>query len=117
MHLPNDKDITMNESNPPRVRFVRKPGDLGDVLHAASVPHWYDEVQVLIETERALTADEYDAFTADFFQERDWLRAFGGRKALGHWYAIRLTAPGKRTLYVNPEGFGYARYVGIADGE
>ncbi|MGO1069536.1 hypothetical protein [Lysobacter sp. CA199] len=104
----------MNEPTLPRVRFARKPGDLGDVLHATGIPHWHDEVDVVIEAERALTPDDYDAFAANFFQAHDWMRAFGGRNALGHWYAIRLTAPGKRTLYVNPEGLGYARYVGVA---
>nr|CUV31814.1 conserved protein of unknown function [Ralstonia solanacearum] len=45
---------------------------------------------------------------------RDWLRGKGGGR-LGSYFCIEVTAPGRLTLYVNPEGSDYARYVARAD--
>lgn len=104
----------MNESRTLRVRFCCKPMSLEHVLHCARSDGWHDEVDALITDVRVMTIEEYDTFAASFFRHHDWLADCGGRNALRQWLAIEVAAPGRNTLYINPEGYSYARYVGVA---
>ena len=74
----------------------------------------------IIETKKMTTA-EYDAFTADFLADQPWLNGKGGSKikpvgdsAEEVYLCIAVTARARKTLYINPHGHSYARYVGIA---
>jgi len=62
------------------------------------------------------TADDYDRFASDLLAERDWLAGKGGWTRDGTRLAIAVTAPGRRTLFVDPSGASYARYVAIDRG-
>ncbi|MEF9414209.1 hypothetical protein ABXT21_21210 [Ralstonia sp. SM1864_UCD524_TZ4] len=90
-----------------RLPFARKPADLSQVRGQE-----YVEVYV-IET-KELTTSEFDDFASSLLVSRDWLRGKGGGR-LGSYFCIEVTAPGRPTLYVNPEGSDYARYVACID--
>jgi len=106
--------------NPPRmenpmlqITFTRKPGDLEEVFTdhcltaASAVP------TEIVETVSLSTGD-YDRFAATLLKDRDWLAGKGGWKRDGTRLAVAVTAPARRTLYVDPSGSSYARYVGVA---
>ncbi len=76
------------------------------------------EVKV-IET-KTLSPSEYDAFANDFMFAWPWLDGKGGTSTKRRGdeiddvhHCIAVTAPSRETLYVNPDGRSYARYVGI----
>lgn len=67
-----------------------------------------------------MTTEEYDSFAADFMAEHSWLNRKGGYtiKPKGDtaeevYLCIAVTAPNRKTLFINPHGYDYARYVGI----
>lgn len=104
----------MNVSRTLKVRMTRKVGDLPDLRNRVITDGWYDEVTALVEETRDMTTQDYDAFASDFFQSHAWLEGRGGRNALRQWLVIEVTAPERRALYVDSEGYRYARYVGVA---
>ena len=94
-----------------RARFTRKPCSLDDVLHNTD-PSAPPE-PIAIEFRKELTAAEYDAFASTLLEDRDWLAGRGGH-ADGHRRVVEVSAPGRTTLYVDPSGGSYGRYVGVA---
>lgn len=94
-----------------RARFVRKPCDLDYVLHNGD-PSATPE-RVVIEFRKELTDAEYDAFAASPLADRDWLAGRGGYLEGGGRSVVEVTAPNRTTLFVDPSGSSYGRYVGI----
>lgn len=94
-----------------RARFTRKPCGLDEVLHNGD-PSTPPE-SIAIEFHKELTAAEYDAFANTLLEDRDWLTGRGGH-ANGHRQVVEVSAPGRTTLYVDPSGGSYGRYVGVA---
>ena len=94
-----------------RARFTRKPCGLDEVLHNSD-PSAPPE-SITIEFRKELTPAEYDAFANTLLEDRDWLTGRGGH-ADGHRRAVEVSAPGRTTLYVDPSGSSYGRYVGVA---
>ena len=94
-----------------RARFTRKPCSI-DEVHHNSDPSAPPEV-ITIEFRKELTATEYDAFANTLLEDRDWLAGRGGH-ADGHRRVVEVSAPGRTTLYVDPSGGSYGRYVGVA---
>ena len=92
-------------------RFTRKPCSI-DEVHHNSDPSAPPEV-ITIEFRKELTATEYDAFANTLLEDRDWLAGRGGH-ADGHRRVVEVSAPGRTTLYVDPSGSSYGRYVGVA---
>jgi hypothetical protein len=86
-----------------RLTFTRKPVDLGDVGGNG-------QTRVYISETKELTPAEFDDFARNLLVSRDWLRGKGGVTSDGY-LCVEVTAPGRPFLYVNPEGFDYARYV------
>ena len=103
----------MSNSNdaPVLVRFARKPTGIDDIKAAAGNPDYDPDDVAIIET-RQLSPWEYDDFVTNFFADRDWLAGKGGFKDKIR-QAVEVTAPLRHTLYVDPSGHAYARYVGI----
>lgn len=97
---------------PPRARFARKPYSLDDVLHNADPSAPFEPIE--IEWHKELTEAEYDTFASTLLQDRDWLAGHGGH-AGGRRHVVEVSAPGRRTLFVDPSGSAYGRYVGIAE--
>ena len=101
-----------NHANPLRVRFTRKPVDLQEVL--AATPYDERPEPVIISESRELTPAEYDAFTSTLLQDRDWLAGKGGYLDHATRHVVEVKAANRTTLYVDPSGSAYGRYVGIA---
>lgn len=87
--------------------FARKPADLGEVRSK-------EYAEVYVTETKHLTPAEFDEFASSLPVSRDWLRGKGGGM-FDCYLCIEVTAPGRPTLYVNPEGSDYARYVARAD--
>ena len=94
-----------------RARFTRKPCSLDEVLHDSD-PSAPPE-SITIEFRKELTPAEYDAFANSLLEDHDWLTGRGGH-ADGHRCVVEVSAPGRTTLYVDPSGSSYGRYVGVA---
>ena len=94
-----------------RARFTRKPCSLDEVLHNtdSSAP----PESIAIELRKELTTAEYDTFANTLLDDRDWLTGRGGH-ANGQRQVVEVNAPGRTTLYVDPSGGSYGRYVGVA---
>ena len=94
-----------------RARFTRKPCSLDEVLHNTD-PSAPPE-PIAIELRKELTAAEYDAFANTLLNDRDWLAGRGGHSN-GMRSVVEVSAPNRTTLYVDPSGGSYGRYVGVA---
>ena len=108
------KDATMTTANhtPIRARFARKPCDLDEVLHNTDPSALFEPIE--IAWRKALTEAEYDAFANTLLEDRDWLTGLGGHAA-GYRRVVAVSAPGRTTVFVDPSGGSYGRYVGIAE--
>ena len=94
-----------------RARFARKPCSLDEVLHNTD-PSAPPE-SITIELRKELTIGEYDAFASTLLEDLDWLAGRGGHTN-GQRQVVEVSAPGRTTLYVDPSGGSYGRYVGVA---
>ncbi len=91
--------------------FFRKPVSLKEIESGAFNDE--DKLEEAIITERVvLTAQDYDDFASNFLLARPWLDGKGGFKNLIR-QVIRVTAPDREDLFVDPSGYNYARYVGF----
>lgn len=94
------------------VRFSRKPANLRSILREHSGYH-IEEERVSVNAIKTMTAAEYDAYVCDMSRAQDWIASF---KGLGD-RCIVIRAPARLTLYIRPDGYDYARYVGLADAD
>jgi len=94
-----------------RARFTRKPCSIDEVLHNSD-PSAPPE-SITIECRKKLTSAEYDVFANTLLEDRDWLAGRGGHRN-GQRSVVEVSAPGRTTLYVDPSGGSYGRYVGVA---
>jgi hypothetical protein len=69
---------------------------------------------VVISETRELTTAEYDVFANTLLQDRDWLAGNGGYPDQTTRHVVEVKAENRKTLYVDPSGSAYGRYVGIA---
>ncbi|MDD3183650.1 MAG: hypothetical protein PHD48_12740 [Alphaproteobacteria bacterium] len=93
------------------VRFARKPYRFDEVISAARDTDDLGSRVVISETIE-LTTDEYDAFANAPLRDRAWLAGKGGYFDLKR-QVVEVTAPERQTLYVDPSGSSYGRYVGL----
>lgn len=109
-----------------------------DALHKAKVylSEGYGEVDLAQITEAVtMTAEEYDSFVLSLATPRPWLADKGGTSShvdplpspahqwpdefIQQWKAqsfrlvLSVWAPGRETIYVDPQGYDYVRYVGM----
>jgi hypothetical protein len=98
-----------------RLRYevkCRKPASRAEVESGtrpgAGVPR-----PTIVTEELALSAIEYDSFLSFPLGRRSWLKGRGGWDKNGVRRAIALKCPGRITLYVDPSGYDYGRYVGV----
>ncbi|MEN9493451.1 MAG: hypothetical protein RJA63_3900 [Pseudomonadota bacterium] len=103
----------MNTTQPDmKAAFVRKPIDLDEVLNTSV--HHREPASIDIERQQVLTVAEYDEFAEALLLDREWLRGCGGEFAPNTRRVVEVSAPGRITLFVDPSGSAYGRYVGIA---
>lgn len=87
----------------PSVIFSRKPVNLEELA--------ITEVQIAETLE--ISQDEYDYFAANMLADHEWLQGKGGYIG-DKRQVVELKAPDRITLYVDPQGSNYGRYVGLA---
>jgi hypothetical protein len=96
----------------------------------------YRDIEYKITHRVTLTPEQWDAFTVTLMDDRPWLAGEGGTnthaelreveslweyteeereqyKAESFCYALEISAPGRETIYVDPQGHNYARYVAL----
>ena len=96
----------------------------------------YHDTEYKITHRVTLTPEQWDTFTCALMDCRPWLAGEGGsnthaklREAESFWeyteeekeqyiaesfcYALEISAPGRETIYVDPQGHNYARYVAL----
>ena len=95
-----------------QVRFSRKPANFRAMLRELG-GHYIQPEWVWVIERKTMTPSEYRAFERDFTQPQDWIVP----RNFGPCHCIMVEAPGMPTLYVRPEGYDYARYVGLRVGE
>lgn len=101
-----------SQEKPLRVRFTRKPCGLDEVLHNGDPDPTAS--QVVVEKHVELSCPEYDEFAENLLVDRSWLKGLGGWLNKDVRNAVMVTAPERTTLYVDPSGSAYGRYVGVA---
>jgi len=94
------------------VRYTRKPESLHEIESVIRYNEGKPEKTRVIEIKEMTTA-EYDAFVARPLASRAWLAGKGGWDPNNVRLAIAVSAAGRRTLYVDPSGSDYARYIGM----
>lgn len=97
-------------SNLVTIRFARKPGSLQEMKAEVASPFCEVATCEIAET-ATLTAEQYDEFTRLIYKDWPWLEGRGGDRN-GKRQVVAITAPERETLYANPEGYSYARYIG-----
>ena len=100
--------------------FVRKPGTLAEVKAGiAEHKRFFDSKggDYYVAEERQLSNQEWEELTNSFLTDREWISEFNAKEypADGEQLpCIRVTCPGSEiALIIDPQGFDYARYVGI----
>ena len=100
--------------------FVCKPSTLTEVKDGiAEHKRFFDSKggDYYVAEERQLSNQEWQEFTNSFLTDREWISDFCAKEypANGKQVpCIRVTCPGSEiALIVDPQGFDYARYVGI----
>jgi hypothetical protein len=94
-----------------QVIYARKPSNWGEIF-AETRPHSsLPRPTVVVET-LELSEAEYIDFCESPLKPRGWLAGKGGWDANGVIKALALKCPGRATLYVDPSGSDYGRYVG-----
>jgi len=117
MRHPNRKAIAMKNATTKtrpalKVCFARKPYNLDSALNQL---HLEDEAQpIKVQSTCRFTATQYDGFVEHFLSTWDFLAGRGGVEN-GYRLVVKVSAPRRRTLYIDPSGSDYARYVGFAD--
>jgi hypothetical protein len=82
-------------------------------IESGSHPDCGEAIPTQVSETREMTEAEYNAFIARPLAKREWLAGKGGYQG-NIKQAIALVCPGRETLYVDPSGSDYGRYVGRA---
>ena len=100
--------------------FVCKPSTLTEVKDGiAEHKRFFDSKggDYYVAEERQLSNQEWQEFTNSFLIDREWISDFCAKEYTTNGKqvpCIRVTCPGSEiALIVDPQGFDYARYVGI----
>lgn len=93
------------------ITLIRKPSNMKEV-ESAMRKGYGDRVKAIVDKSYKLSGDEYDKFVYNFMVHTTYLSGEGGVDSDGTVHVIEITAPGRKTIYVDPEGYDYARYVG-----
>lgn len=91
--------------------FFRKPMSLKEIESGA----FKDEGEMAeaeISETITLTTKDYDDFASNFMLARPWLDGKGGfRNRIRQ--VVKVAAPDREDLFIDPSGYNYARYVGV----
>lgn len=93
--------------------LVRKPSDLEDVIQMTRKYGSQDSETVVIAETIRLNEQTYKAVVEHPLLDRDFLAGKGGYNDDGMREVIALTCKGHKTLYADPSGSSYCRYLGV----
>lgn len=125
------KTIELKEPN------INKQVEWQDYVKQLASPSDYMQTTAFVEQKKELTPAAYDEFVLDFFKDYPWLAGKGGNgsnykvpakygstsyynlpedirekwKEKAYTLVTEVSAPGRNTIYVDPQGHNYARYV------
>jgi hypothetical protein len=71
------------------------------------------KAKTLVTEEKKLTTEAFDKLTRSFLSSRKWLEKTGGSSAEYEHMAVKVTAPNREPIYIDAQGYDYARYVGF----
>ncbi|WP_215843289.1 zincin-like metallopeptidase domain-containing protein [Acidithiobacillus montserratensis] len=99
-----------------RVVFWAKVNDAEDIanlgLEGAEKP---DVVRV--QKSLSLSPGDYDRLTNGFLVDDSRLAGLGGHDEEGNRLTVQVDAPDRQRLFIDPQGYDYARYVGVPEGD
>lgn len=95
-----------------RVMYCRKAVDWDEIRSCLNIPHQYASKTVVVEI-KEMDDREYEEFVNNPMASREWLKDKGGT-INDIRQSIAVTCAGRPTLYVDPSGYDYARYVGLS---
>jgi|TARA_Y100000034_G_C6775311_1_gene346164 bifunctional ADP-heptose synthase (sugar kinase/adenylyltransferase) len=95
-----------------KAQFVRKPENLTEVKE--KVKKYGGEIETVeIKCNLNLVTNSWKRLTSNFFQKITHFENFGG-VINGKTQVIQVTnTDTNESIFINPEGYDYARYVGI----
>ena len=103
-----EQDMT----GPTFVQFVRKPAHFRDYQECIQKKYYGPVLPCQITKTIKMSVDEFQEFTNNFYKNQQELLGNSGGVKNGLIQVIKILG-GNFTLYVNTEGFNYARYVGF----
>ena len=95
-----------------KVYMVRKPSDFEEVKGLCK-KYAHEVEEVLIEETINLPLVWYEALCQHPLDNYIFLSGKGGYDDLGHRKVVAIKCLGKPTLYVDPSGSSYCRYMGV----
>ena len=95
-----------------KIYMVRKPSDIDEVMELCRRYNAQAEEVTVAETVN-LPPVWYDAVCRSPLDDYIFLSGKGGYDDENHRQVVALQCPGKPTLYVDPSGSSYCRYMGI----
>ena len=95
-----------------KIYMVRKPSDIDDVMELCRRYNNQAEEVTVAETVN-LPPVWYDAVCQNPLDDYIFLSGKGGYDDENHRQVVALQCPDKPTLYVDPSGSSYCRYMGI----
>ena len=95
-----------------KIYMVRKPSDIDEVMELCQRYALQAEEVVIAETVE-LPAVWYDAVCLFPLDDYIFLSGKGGYDDENHRQVVELKCSGRPTLYVDPSGSSYCRYMGV----
>ena len=95
-----------------KIYMVRKPSDIDEVMELCRRYNAQAEAVTVAETVN-LPPVWYDAVCQNPLDDYIFLSGKGGYDDENHRQVVALQCPDKPTLYVDPSGSSYCRYMGI----
>ena len=92
--------------------LVRKPSDLDEIL-SLTQKYGFEATEVKVAETINLDEKTYQNICDNPLADYDFLAGKGGYDDNGMRQVIALSCKGKQTLYADPSGSSYCRYLGI----
>ncbi len=95
--------------------LIRKPSDIQEVLKMST--RYPERAEIVVITETIdLTPEQYREVQKNPLCDYEFLKGKGGYND-GWRTGVALTCKGKQTLYADPTGSSYCRYLGVKVGD
>ncbi len=96
------KELQVNELSIP-LPFGLKPASINDITSSG-------HSTVYVTETREMDPEEFDGFSMNLYQSRDWLKGTGGLLCQGHM-CVMVHAPGRPYLFVDASGGDSVQYL------